>query len=87
MTHKKRKKLKKKKKKNAGCSLLRAEGISCSFDVLYLVLERSKLQIFIPKNIKFSFQLYISPIFGHENPKMPDPESMNPDSKQWYDSD
>ncbi len=35
---------------SAGCSLLRAEGFSCSLDVLYGGLGISKLQFFIKKN-------------------------------------
>ncbi len=66
------------------CSLLRAEGFSCSLDVLYEGLGISKLQ-FLSKNIHF-IQLYMSPVFGHQNPELdldpdPDPDSMNPDPK------
>jgi hypothetical protein len=35
--------------RSAGCSLLRAEGYSCSLDVLYGRLGISKLQILIKK--------------------------------------
>ncbi len=52
---------------SAGCSLLRAEGFSCSLDVLYGGLGISKLQSLI-KNIKYLFLLYIFPVFGHQNP-------------------
>jgi hypothetical protein len=46
-----RKKLshKNRKKGSAGCSLLRAEGFSCSMDVLYGGLRISKLQFLIKK--------------------------------------
>jgi hypothetical protein len=39
---------------SAGCSLLRAEGFSCSLGVLYGVLGISKLQ-FLIKKIKIKF--------------------------------
>jgi hypothetical protein len=39
---------------SAGCSLLRAEGFSCSLGVLYVGLEISKLQ-FLIKKIKIIF--------------------------------
>jgi hypothetical protein len=49
----KKKKLRKILFLSAGCSLLRAEGFSCSLDVLYGGLGISKLQ-FLTKNIFFS---------------------------------
>jgi hypothetical protein len=39
--------------RSAGCYLWRAEGFSCSFDVLYKGLGISKLQFLKEKNIKF----------------------------------
>jgi hypothetical protein len=42
LTHKNKKKLRNFIFWSAGCSLLRAEGFSCSLDVLYGGLERSK---------------------------------------------
>ncbi len=42
---------------SAGCSLLRAEGFSCSLDVLYGGLGISKLQ-FLMQKISSFFQLY-----------------------------
>ncbi len=44
---------------NAGCPLLRAEDFSCSLDVLYGGLGKSKLQFLIKKILYFLFQLYI----------------------------
>jgi hypothetical protein len=44
---------------SAGCSPLRAEGFFCSFDVLYVGLERSKLQFFVlKKNNIFSCKFF-----------------------------
>jgi hypothetical protein len=43
----------------AGCSLLRAEGCSCSLVVLYGDLGVSKIAIFVQKNKKLIFS-YIS---------------------------
>jgi hypothetical protein len=45
---------------SAGCSLLRAEGVYCTLDVLYGGLGISKLQFLI--SCKFFS------IFGHQNP-------------------
>ncbi len=59
---------------SAGCSLLRAEGFSCSLDVLYGSLEISKLQFLIKKKIQTNFQLssiFLSSVFGHQ--------TLNPD--------
>jgi hypothetical protein len=44
---------------SAGCSLLRAEGFSCSLDVLYGGQEISKLQFLIKKiRIFFSCKFF-----------------------------
>jgi hypothetical protein len=51
--------------RTAGCSLLRAEGFSCSLDVLYEGI--SKLQFLIKKRYKKVFSFF-SPFFGHKNP-------------------
>ncbi len=67
MTHKNRKKVHKFHKFHAVCSLLRAEGFSCSLDVLYKGLGISKLQFFLSKNGKNSI-VFFSSIFGHQNP-------------------
>ncbi len=54
MTHKNRKKSRIFMFLSTGCSLLRAEGFSCSFGVLYGGLGISKLQFLIKKiEIKF----------------------------------
>jgi hypothetical protein len=54
MTHKNRKKDRIFMFFSTGCSLLRAEGFSCSLGVLYRGLEISKLQFLIKKiEIKF----------------------------------
>ncbi len=65
---------------SAGCSLLRAEGFSCSLSVLYVGLGISKLQFLIKKiKIKFlvvnifQFQI-IKPWIRIRDPD-PDPES------------
>ncbi len=52
---------------SAGCSLLRAEGFSCSLDVLYEGLGISKLQFLIKKRKKQIFPVFFS-IFCHQNP-------------------
>jgi hypothetical protein len=44
MTHKNRKKLINLFSLSVGCSLLRAEGFSCSLEVLYGGIRRSKLK-------------------------------------------
>jgi hypothetical protein len=61
---------------SAGCSLLRAEGFSCSLDVLYggLWILISKFQFFIFKNIKFFFQLYILIRIGTYSAMMREPD-------------
>jgi hypothetical protein len=48
--------------RSAGCSLLKAEGFSCSLKVLFEGLGISKLQFLIKKHF---FQLKIFLIFGH----------------------
>jgi hypothetical protein len=55
MTHKNRKKFRIFMFISTGCSLLRAEGFSCSLGVLYGGLGISRLQFLIKKlEIKFS---------------------------------
>ncbi len=44
--------------RSTGCSLLRAEGFSCSLCVLYGGLGITKLQFFLSKNIQFFSALY-----------------------------
>ncbi len=71
---------------SAGCSLLRAEGFSYSFDVLYEGRGISKLQYFIKKIYKifsavnflnfWSWKPWIRIRIGIQR-KMPDPESMS----------
>ncbi len=78
---------------------MRAEGFSCSLDILYAGLVIRKLRLSIKKYIKkfvavaFSTSvintldadwIQIRIRFGIQ-PKMldPDPESMNPDPKHW----
>jgi hypothetical protein len=51
---------------STGCSLLRAEGFSCSLVVLYGGLGISKLQ-FLIKKIEIKFQtINFFPILGHQ---------------------
>jgi hypothetical protein len=58
---------------STGCSLLRAEGFSCSLGVLYGGLGISKLQFLIKKiEIKFPFKFFFS-ILGHQTLD-PDPQ-------------
>jgi hypothetical protein len=73
---------------SAGCSLLRAEGFSCSLDILYGGLGISKLQ-FLSAVIFLNFwssepliRIGTVPI----QPKLldPDPESVNLDPKHWF---
>ncbi len=84
MTHKHSEKLKNFIFLSAGCSLLKAEGFSCSLDT-------SKLQLLIKKKKKKIVCCIFSSVFGHQNPgsgldpdpdslEMPDPypDSMNP---------
>ncbi len=71
MTHKNRRKSR--IVLSTGCSLLRAEGFSCSLGVLYGDLGISKLQFLIKKiDIKFSCKFF--PILGHQTLD-PDPGS------------
>ena len=70
MTHKNRKKSRIFMFFSTGCSLLRAEGFSCSLGVLYGGLGISKLQ-FLIKKIKIKFPISI---LGHQTLD-PDPES------------
>jgi hypothetical protein len=57
MTHKNRKKARIFMFLSTGCSLLRAEGFSCSLGVLYAGLGISKLQFLIKKIEIKNFQL------------------------------
>ena len=65
MTHKNRKKSRIFMFLSYGCSLLRAEGFSCSLGVLYGGLGISKLQ-FLIKKIKIKFPAYFFSILGHQ---------------------
>ncbi len=80
---------------SAGCSLSRAQGFSCSLDVLFEGLGISKLQFLIKKALKINFLLYF---FSHflviktldpdlDSHQMldpyPDPDSLNPDPQHW----
>jgi hypothetical protein len=47
---------------------LRAEGFSCSLEVLYRGLGISKLKFLIKKIEIFFFSFRFFPIFGHQNP-------------------
>jgi hypothetical protein len=74
MSHKNRKKSRIFMFLSTGCSLLRAEGFSCSLGVLYGGLGISKLQFLIKKKeIKFPAINFFS-ILGHQTLD-PDPES------------
>jgi hypothetical protein len=61
MTHKHRKKLINFFFWSAWCSLLRAEGFSCSLDI-------SKLQFLIKTRFKNFLLYFFSSVFGHQNP-------------------
>jgi hypothetical protein len=61
----------------AGCSLLRAEGFSCSLNVLYIGLGISNMQISIKKRYKKNTD---PDSFEMLDPDLhPDPDSINPD--------
>ena len=47
---------------------MRAEGFSCSMDVLYGGLGIDKLHFFYQKNFIIFFSCKFFPIFGHQNP-------------------
>jgi hypothetical protein len=88
MTYKKRKKSRIFMFLSPGCSLLRAEGFSCSLGVLYGGLGISKLQFLIKKiEIKFPainfFQLSGS---GNRirNPDLQLEKMLDPDPKSWF---
>jgi hypothetical protein len=53
--------------RSAGCSLLRAEGFSCSLDVLYGGLGISKLQLLLQKISNFFPAVSFFSIYGHKN--------------------
>ncbi len=78
---------------SAWCSLLRAEGFSCSLDGLYEGLEISKLQFLIKKRRKINFQLYIFPSILQPDPDpYPDQDSLamldpDQDSLEMLDPD
>jgi hypothetical protein len=75
MTHKNRKKSRIFMFISTGCSLLRAEGFSCSLGFLYGGPEISKLQFLINKiEIKFPAKIFFS-ILGHQTLD-PDPGSV-----------
>ncbi len=99
ITHKNRKKLGSFVLLSAGCSLFRAEGYSCSLDVFYGALGISNLQFLIKKNIgliffscKFLSKFLVIKILDPDliwirigiQPKMLDPDSMNPDPKHIW---
>jgi hypothetical protein len=79
--------------RSAGCSLLRAEDLSCNLDVLYGHLGMSKMQFLIKNEkyqkifpaVSFFFSFWSSKPWIRINiqPKLmdPDPGSMNPDPK------
>ncbi len=87
MTHKKGKKFRSFKSWSATrCSLLRAEGLSCSLDVLYGGLGISEMQL-NKKTYQFFFSCKFFSIFCHQNSGSglnPHPESMNPKPKHWF---
>jgi hypothetical protein len=85
MTHKNRKKYRIFMFLSTGCSLLRAEGFSCSLGVLYGRLGISKLQFLIKKiEIKFPAINFFS-ILGHQTLD-PDPEP-DPQLEKMLDPD
>ncbi len=64
---------------------MRAEGFSCSLDVLYGELGKSKLQFLIKKILKkFNYiPVFFSSIFGHQNSRSGlDPDSLNIEIQQ-----
>ncbi len=72
---------------SSGCSLLRAEGFSCSLDVLLGGLGISNCN-FNLKRFKKNFQLYSIFVFNFWSSKPgsrldPDPDSLNPDPQHW----
>ena len=76
MTHKNRKKSRIFMFLSTECSLLRAEGFSCSLGVLYGGLGIGKLQFLIKKiEIKFPAIIFFS-ILGHQTLD-PDPRIRN----------
>ncbi len=97
MTYKNRKKLRNFMLWSAGRSLLRAEGFSCSLDVLYGGLGISKLQFFIKELSNFFPAVIFFPILEYQYPgsgavfspkwciliRIPVLDSMNPDPKHW----
>ncbi len=65
---------------SSGCSLLRAEGFSCSLDVFYEGVGISKFKCFIKKRFNQNFQLYFLNFWSSN----PDPY---PDSLEMLDQD
>jgi hypothetical protein len=75
---------------SAGCSLLRAEGFSCSLDVLYGGLGSRegfcKLQFLIKKRFKqFFCCIFFLQFFCHQNPESG--LDLDPDSLEILDPD
>jgi hypothetical protein len=66
---------------STGCSLLRAEGFSCSLGVLYGGLGISKLQFLIKKiEIKFpAINFFIKPWIWIRNPDLQLEKMLDPD--------
>ncbi len=58
------------------CSLLMAEGVSCSLDVLYGVLGISKLQFLIKRRKETKYQFYFFSHFLLIKPLNPYPVSL-----------
>jgi hypothetical protein len=73
---------------SAGTSLLRADCFSCSLDVLYEGLRKSKYQFFwIRKRSKKFWLHFFSSIFGHQNPGSRLDLDPYPDSLKMLDPD
>jgi hypothetical protein len=88
MTHKNRKKSRIFMFLSTGCSLLRAEGFSCSLGILYGGLGISKLQFLVTKiEIKFQaikfFQFWvIKPCIRIRDPDLQLEKMLDPDPDQ-----
>ncbi len=71
--------------KSPGCSLLWAEGFSCSMDVLYRDLGISKLQFLIKKDNIFSCCIFFNFLeLEQDSLDILDPDSINTDPQHCF---
>jgi len=55
--------------RSGGCSLLRAKGFSCIFDVIHVGLDKKETAFFTQKIYEFFSAVKFLQGFGHQNPR------------------